>query len=46
MRQGKAACLEVEGVSGADPAINYEGRVGVHKGMTIIMKGERGCTRV
>ena len=27
--------------AGADPGINYEGRVGVHKSMNIIMKKER-----
>ena len=28
---------------GADPGINYEGRVGVHKSVNIIMKGEGGA---
>ena len=28
---------------GADPGINYEGQVGVHKSMNIITKGERGA---
>ena len=27
----------------ADPEINYEGQVGVHKSMNIIMKGEGGA---
>ena len=32
--------------TGADPGINYEGLVGVHKSMDIIMKGKGGCTTV
>ena len=28
---------------GADPGINYEGQVGVHKSMNIITKGEGGA---
>ena len=31
--------------AGADPGINYEGRLGVHKSMNLITKG-RGGTRV
>ena len=28
-----------------EPGINYEGKVGVHKSMSIIMKGERELRR-
>ena len=41
VKRGVTACL-----SGADPEINYDGLVGVHKSMNIITKGERVCTRV
>ena len=28
--------------AGADPGINYEGKVGVHKSMNLIMNGGEG----
>ena len=32
-------------VPGADPGINYEGQVGVHKSMNILTKGKGGAQK-